>query len=285
MSDCAPPTDAAMALGVRSRDSWAGDVIVTDFAARTRVETGTSPSTDGMLRLFAVRRGAWTLRYGRDAVALDAGRFLVRHSTGLVGFETVPYTSGVTVGVPAEAVATVTPMIGSVATPEMRLLLAYANLLQDTIGDLTATGVDAARNALVELARGVVHSYVDGVEPALAPALVLAARELADRLLADPELTPRLIARELNVSVRTLNRAFAVTDEPVGAYIRRRRLEEARRELATGYTVSQVAARWQFADGSHFTRAFRQRYGQTPSDYRAAIVTAGVPPRPAHRPA
>jgi AraC family transcriptional regulator, positive regulator of tynA and feaB len=48
---------------------------------------------------------------------------------------------------------------------------------------------------------------------------------------------------------------------------RRRRLERARDELLVPghiYTVSDVAARWQFSDASHFIRSFRHRYGETP---------------------
>ncbi|MET7355906.1 helix-turn-helix domain-containing protein [Streptomyces mirabilis] len=111
---------------------------------------------------------------------------------------------------------------------------------------------------MIELARGVVHRCVDGAEPALAPALVRAARELAGRRLTHPELTPGLPTRELHVSVGTLSRAFASTAEPVGAYIRRRRLEEARQELTAGHAghaVSEVAARRQFADIGRCRRA------------------------------
>jgi AraC family transcriptional regulator, positive regulator of tynA and feaB len=57
--------------------------------------------------------------------------------------------------------------------------------------------------------------------------------EIADSRLTDPELSPSSLARELNVSVRTLHRAFAAAEEPVAASIRRRRLRQARLELAT----------------------------------------------------
>jgi len=30
---------------------------------------------------------------------------------------------------------------------------------------------------------------------------------------------------------------------------------------------SEIAAHWQFADGSHFIRAFKKQYGQTPTAY------------------
>jgi AraC-like DNA-binding protein len=108
------------------------------------------------------------------------------------------------------------------------------------------------------------------------PALARAAMEVAEGRLADPGLSPSWLAGELHVSVRTLHRAFAGAGEPVAAYIRRRRLEEARAELAVRGGrpgVSEVAARWQFADGSHFVRAFRKQYGQTPSQFARSVGT------------
>ncbi|MER7184432.1 helix-turn-helix domain-containing protein [Streptomyces hyaluromycini] len=77
---------------------------------------------------------------------------------------------------------------------------------------------------------------------------------------------PRPHPRRHRVSVRTLHRAFA-DGESVMAYVRRRRLESARRELdhpGGTYTVADVASRWQFADPSHFRRAYRNTYGQPP---------------------
>jgi AraC-like DNA-binding protein len=102
--------------------------------------------------------------------------------------------------------------------------------------------------------------------------------EFADGRLTDPDLTPTALARHLNVSVRTLHRAFAVTGEPVAAYIRRRRLEQARLELtAPRYPpvrrpdISEVAAKYQFADCSHFNHAFKARYGQTPGEFARTV--------------
>lgn len=52
------------------------------------------------------------------------------------------------------------------------------------------------------------------------------------------------------------------------AHIRERRLESARQALlASRLGVSEIAAHWQYADGSHFSRAFKQRYGLTPTEY------------------
>jgi len=53
------------------------------------------------------------------------------------------------------------------------------------------------------------------------------------------------------------------------------RVAHARRLLAMGTSISEVAANTGFADQSHLTRQFRSRLGLTPGRYRSA---AGAPP-------
>jgi AraC-like DNA-binding protein len=58
----------------------------------------------------------------------------------------------------------------------------------------------------------------------------------------------------------------------VSGYLRNERLEAVRRDLANPAlrhrSVAALAARWCFVDAAHFSRAFRQRYGYTPSQLR-----------------
>lgn len=160
--------------------------------------------------------------------------------------------------------------------------MAYAKLVDATLNDLTPAGVHAARNSLIELVKGALTQGFDDNEPRLVPALAQAAKDIVDSRLTDPELSPSTLARELNVSVRTLHRAFAAAEESVSAYVRRRRLEQARLELASPFgrpSVSELAARWRFADSSHFVRAFKKQYGQTPTQFVRSRSTA--PGRPA----
>ncbi|MFI8076132.1 helix-turn-helix domain-containing protein [Streptomyces sp. NPDC086033] len=167
---------------------------------------------------------------------------------------------------------------GSADSAEMRLLTAHSKMVHNTVADLSSAGVEAARSSLLELAKAVAIGHFDDVEPRLAPALAQAAKDLANGHLADPELSATMLARDLNVSVRTLQRAFAAAGETVASYIRHRRLEEARLALTTPHgrlSVSELAAHWQFADRSHFIRAFRQHYGQTPTEYARSTRAAG----------
>ena len=173
---------------------------------------------------------------------------------------------------------------GAGDTPEARLLTAHAATVGRMLDDLGRAG-RARRRPRHPGRAGPGRGAGRGRrrEPGCRRRWQQAARDLADRRLTDPALTPTVIAGELNVSVRTLQRAFAGEEHSLSAYIRERRLEGARRALlATGRraSVADVAARWQFADGGHFAGLFRRRYGQTPTEYaRATAVT-----RPRHRP-
>ncbi|MBM2621090.1 helix-turn-helix domain-containing protein [Actinoplanes sp. LDG1-06] len=89
--------------------------------------------------------------------------------------------------------------------------------------------------------------------------------------LADPGLSPPGIAAAHHISVRRLHKLFEDQPLTVAALIRRRRLEHCRAELAgSGRTITAVAARWGFADPTHFSKLFKATYGYT----ARALVTS-----------
>jgi AraC-like DNA-binding protein len=88
-------------------------------------------------------------------------------------------------------------------------------------------------------------------------------------LLASGEPSPRDVARELGLSIRSLQRHLA--DEGTSF---KDVLAETRRGLAQTYlsdghsSVTEVAFLLGFADTSSFARAFRRWTGSSPSEYR-----------------
>lgn len=90
--------------------------------------------------------------------------------------------------------------------------------------------------------------------------------------LGEPELSPRVLAAEHGISLRYLHKLFQEHGTTVGGWIRRRRLESCRAELAgpsaAGRTIAAVAARWGFVSAAHFSHAFRKAYGMSPAQYR-----------------
>ncbi|MFG3255067.1 helix-turn-helix transcriptional regulator [Streptomyces sp. NPDC048172] len=259
---------------VRFRAAKVHDVALTTVDGASAAKTAEGPVQDSdHVRLWLVHRGAWALGSRRNSVehTVVAGGFLLRHAARMPHFALPPHTRAQCIVLPAAPFARTLAsreVTGRADAAEVRLLAAHATMVEEALPDLSPAGVRAARDTLVELATAVAHRGFDEVNTRLSPALAQAAKNLAERRLADADLSPSTLARELNVSVRTLQRAFAAGGESVTAYIREKRLELARQALsASRLTVSEIAARWQFADSSHFSRAFKRRYGLTPTEY------------------
>ncbi|WP_344985793.1 AraC family transcriptional regulator [Streptomyces violaceus] len=81
--------------------------------------------------------------------------------------------------------------------------------------------------------------------------LVLRIRAFIQQHLHDPQLTPRTIAAAHHISRSYLYRLFEYEEESVAAWIRRQRLEHARRDLAEpamrSTPIHAIAARWGFS--------------------------------------
>ncbi|MFD0899098.1 AraC-like ligand-binding domain-containing protein [Actinomadura sediminis] len=133
--------------------------------------------------------------------------------------------------------------------------------------------------AIVELVAGAAGEWLGlrGECADRAPeraAMLRAVREWIEARLHEPDLCPARIADAHHISVRQLYRLFQPTGTTVARYVRERRLEHCRRELADPFLGTQrigaIAARWGMPDAAGFSRAFRAAYGVTPSAYRAA---------------
>ncbi|WP_228713781.1 AraC-like ligand-binding domain-containing protein [Prauserella endophytica] len=107
-------------------------------------------------------------------------------------------------------------------------------------------------------------------------ALVARAKAFVDEHLGDPALCPDAVAAALHVSTRYLQKLFAEEGEGVASWIRTRRLEQCRRDLALPGTlakpVSAVGAAWGLPDAAHFSRAFKAAYGLSPREFRARAL-------------
>lgn len=90
--------------------------------------------------------------------------------------------------------------------------------------------------------------------------------------LGDPELSPGMIAAAHHISLRYVHKLFAEQGTTVAGWIRQRRLEGCRRELAdpafAARPVAAIAARWGFSSATYFGQVFRAANGMTPQEYR-----------------
>jgi AraC-like DNA-binding protein len=135
------------------------------------------------------------------------------------------------------------------------------------------SGSRLAANTL-DLVSTMLHSELDLAPDSMKPQMVLATsvREYIDTNLADPQLSPASIAAAHFISTRHLHNVFHESGTTVASWIRSRRLERVRRDLRdplhSGTSVGAVAARWGFLDAAHFSRTFRDAFGESPSDWR-----------------
>ncbi|MGK5440476.1 helix-turn-helix domain-containing protein [Micromonospora sp. URMC 105] len=96
------------------------------------------------------------------------------------------------------------------------------------------------------------------------------ARTFIEDHLTDPRLTAARVAAGIGISERHLSRAFATAGTTVPQYVLARRLERARTLLVSSpqTPVGEVAARCGFGSATHFSQAFRARFGMRATDLR-----------------
>jgi AraC-like DNA-binding protein len=108
-------------------------------------------------------------------------------------------------------------------------------------------------------------------------ALLIGVQAFIDRRLADPGLSPGVIAASNHISLRYLHKLFETEATTVASWIRQRRLARCHQDLLDPalmhWPVIAIATRWGFTDAAYFSRAFRAEYGLPPSEFRLARAT------------
>lgn len=105
-----------------------------------------------------------------------------------------------------------------------------------------------------------------GAALAAPPSFVSEVQKLMLRALPDGDPTPRVLARQLGVSVRTLQARLGEEGATFRGLLDALRRERALQMLEQGETVTGVAFALGFSETSAFSRAFRRWYGRAPRD-------------------
>ena len=140
-----------------------------------------------------------------------------------------------------------------------------AQLVGGHLIDLTAFALGAVANG---------PTREDGVRAARRSAVL---REIKCRS-GDPGLSAAAVAASLGVTPRYVHLLLEETGKSFTHHVLARRLEKATELLADpkwrDRRIADIAAQAGFTDLSYFNRAFRRRYGATPSDLRAAAASS-----------
>jgi AraC-like DNA-binding protein len=273
----------------RASGLGAMQVVVLDVMPITvrRTPALISQADPDMLKILLVCGGSSTVEQGGQQARLSAAEFAVYDTRQ-------PYEVACGVGEhrPTRVLTFMfSPSLLPLSARRLRQLTAVRFPATAGLGDLTS-------QFLLQLARNVDH-----YSPAEAARLSTAALEvLATRLareldvgdwgtpqarrhaqfttvqafihqhLSDPRLSPTAVAAAHHMSLRSLHQLFHDEGLTVAGWIRQRRLERCRRDLAdpalASRPVAAIAARWGFSSAADFSRAFRAGHGMPPAEYR-----------------
>lgn len=146
--------------------------------------------------------------------------------------------------------------------------------------ELPSIAPDAARGVGDTIVQLIHLSLLELTGGASAPTQRESLRErikqLVERRLGDPSLSVDAIAAALNCSRRQLYNAFCDEPDGVAGYVLAQRLEACRRDFADpaqqSRSITDILLDRGFNHPAHFSRAFKARFGITPSEARAAAV-------------
>jgi AraC-like DNA-binding protein len=155
-----------------------------------------------------------------------------------------------------------------------RVVAAFARTAMDEIATFGEVARTRVGDTLARLATTMISSDMDGSGQESCSLRVLRARVQAyiETNLSRSDLDIQEIAQRMGCSRRYIFRAFQAADTTPSQYLWDLRLERTREHLTTdsfrGGSISEIAFACGFSSTAHFSRAFRKRYGISPSESR-----------------
>lgn len=153
----------------------------------------------------------------------------------------------------------------------------YMRLVERNLPTLEPADVDRLPGAVEAMIAACLAPSADRVATARRQidfTLKERVRKAVRKNLFSPSLGPRRLCRDAAMSRSQLYRVLG-NEGGVAHYIRRRRLTESFSILcdaSNAYPIAKISEMLCFADPSSFSRAFRQEFGLTPREVRAASL-------------
>lgn len=231
-------------------------------------------AADAPYKLLLTLGGRTRLRQQRRHLTLEAGQFTLLDGASDLGLEAESFEH-LLIALPRRMLAQHRPRIGRelvllhggpAGHAAEALVRDFAESLGRHAPGLTASALARSLRTLADLLDVALQHR--STEPR--PALLQRVLALLD--LEPGEVDAQVLARRLRVSRRYLDKTLAAGGLTATGLIREHRLALAGRLLRAQplRSVTDICHAVGFQDASHFTRVFRQRFGCTPSAWRAS---------------
>lgn len=222
------------------------------------LKTGSSHQIVSAAHLLLLpRRGDWSVAFQRDmrAIVLSVTSDAF-HGRKLCG----PAFGEVKVLPPGGFTDIFTRTLGATAQSLETLSDPEWSAVSQSLADLLPTFMRNAQPA------------VDSGGSATQAAILYRVYQAIERKLGDPDLAPAKVADAEGISERYLQKLFEGTGNSFTHYIRERRLQRTWADLSNPaeahHSISEIAYRSGFNDSAYFSRAFRNRFGLSPREFR-----------------
>jgi len=236
------------------------------------------------LTLMVNLEGPFVARLGSDDIALEEGEGLLVDCRQAGAFIRPAAGRLMCVRIPRTALAEYTPDLEAALvrkvlpkTASLRLLVSYVSVLNQTPElVLPPEASFAVVRHVCDLAALAIGAGRDGAHLAqnrgLAAARLQAIKAHINANIGPNPLSVEMVAAAQGVSARYVRKLFEAEGLSFTNYVIERRLVRAyallTEPLRAPAPISSIAYDVGFGDLSYFNRAFRRRYGATPSDVR-----------------
>lgn len=242
-------------------------------------------SVEPSFTLTLQRSGSSRIDQGERMVELGSGDFTITESTRPYRREYDGDNSVLVMLFPQRSLTiparSLGQLVGTALSGDSGLGAVASRLLGGIADNLSALndplGLSLINSALDVVTTLLADRAASGAGAAGSAWELMAVRNFIMERLGEQDLTPGRIAADSFISERRLHHLFQNSGSTVAAWIRERRLEMAHRDLSDpgcgDRTVREIGERWGFRNPTHFARAFRARYGSSPSRVREALGT------------
>lgn len=237
------------------------------------------------LKILVQRRGQTRFAQGETTYALPPGGWLLCPRDQAYAVINQTPVDQVLIEAPLDMVARRAlgrlnaPLVHAEPHGAARVLGTLLSTLADEIDELndatSARFADTVADLIAALALSEVRRHAADILPA--DLLRERAQLFIKAHLTDPDLSVKAVAKAMNCSERYVYKAFETQDVTPDRYIWDARLSRCGEVLTdpawAGCSISEVAYRHGFVSSAHFSRAFRGRFGMSPSEARRTAQT------------
>lgn len=239
---------------------------------------------DGCFGVLMVRKGRERVEQGGEVAELSAGSTFIWDASRPISFEVIEPLEKCTLLVSRDMLKRETGLwelpVGLLDSSR-----GFGALLHERASGLGPVFADFDAQDQVRLGSAMLMDLTHAIEDRLRPAAVAPRALLVQRInriidtnFADPGLDLRRVAECAGISIRYLHQVLEGAAETAGNRIVRRRLEALRHALSdpalANVSITQIGFASGFSSVTHISRAFREHYGETPSEFRKQALSA-----------